>query len=211
MNKFESLVLGIILAPAPILFCFVGAWFTSAMLGFSENIVSASALSGLGLGIIVSAIILKRLVRTAYTMSNKALIVLYGFYSILAFGFGMGIPVFNYALGIVAGVYTARKMCHIRASEKDCRWNIKKAAIFTATVMAIICCLMVLWGLAGNVDGKDFEILFESLLKLELTITVPRFWSIIFFGACAMILLQYWLTKLAAIITIKLSGKDFCG
>ena len=211
MNKFEAFVLGIILAPAPVLFCFVGAWFTTAMLGFGEKVVSTSALSGLGIGVIIAALILKKWVRAVYSMTNKSLIVLYGFYSIFAFGFGMGIPVFNYALGIVAGVYTARKMYHIRVGEKDRRWNIKKSAIFTASVMAVVCCLMVLWGLAGNVDGKDFEILFESLSGIKFSITVFGFWGIIIFGAIAMILLQYWLTKLAAIITIKLSGKEFCG
>ena len=210
MNKFESFVLGTMLAPAPIIFCFVGAWFTMAILGFSEKVVSISALSGLGIGIIITVVVLKRWVRAVYTMSNKAIIVLYGFYSIIAFGFGMGIPIFNYALGIIAGVYTARKMSHIKADEKERRRNIKRAAIFTAAVMAIICCLMVLWGLAGNVDGKDFEILFESLSGLEFSITVVGFWSTIIFGAIAMILLQYWLTRLSAKITLKLSGKEFC-
>jgi hypothetical protein len=205
MRKLEAFMLGLIFAPAPISFCFVGAWFTTAALGFSEKVVSGAALSGLAIGVIIAAIFLKRWVRNAYKINNKAIAALYIFYSILAFGFGMGIPLFNYILGITAGVYIVRKMYFLQTDETECKRNIKKTAIFTAAVMAVICCLMVLLGLAGRVSGKDFEALFKSLFGLELTINTAGFVSIIFFGACAMILLQYWLTRLSAKITFKLS------
>lgn len=205
MSKFETFVLGLVFAPAPILLCFIGAWFTTAALGLSEKVVSASVLSGLAVGLIITAVVLKRWVRNAYKLSNKILAALYIFYSILATGFGMGIPVFNYILGIAAGVYIVRKMYHLRTDQNEFKHNIKKTAIFTAGIMLIVCCLMVLWGLAGKVSGKDFEVLFKSLLGLELTINTAGFVGIILFGACAMILLQYWLTKLSAKITFKLS------
>ena len=138
-------------------------------------------------------------------MSNKSVVALYAFYSMIAFGSGMGIPVLNYVLGVLAGVYIVRKMCYLKADETECKRNIKKTAIFTAVIMTIICCLMVLVGLVGKVNGRDFEMLFKSLLGLELTINTAGFVGIIFFGGCAMILLQYWLTKLSAKITFKLS------
>jgi hypothetical protein len=205
MKKLEAFMLGLVFAPAPIIFCFVGAWFTTAVLGLSEKAVSTSALSGLAVGLVVAAIFLKRWVRNAYKVNNKILAALYIYYSILAIGFGMGIPLFNYILGIAAGVYAVRRMYYLGADEEKCKRNVKKTAIFTAVIMLMVCCLMVLWGLAGRVSGKDFEVLFKSLFGLELTINTAGFVSIIFFGACAMILLQYWLTKLSAKITFKLS------
>jgi hypothetical protein len=209
MKKLEAFVLGLVFAPAPVLFCFVGAWFTSFILykqfGLSEKVVSTSALSGLAVGVIITAVVLRRWVRNAYKINNKALAALYIFYSIIAFGFGMGIPVFNYVLGMAAGVYIVRKMCYLRTDESECKRNIKKTSIFTAVIMLVVCCLMVLWGLAGEVSGKDFEVLFKSLFGLELTINTAGFVGIVFFGACAMILLQYWLTKLSAKITFKIS------
>jgi len=197
--------LGLVFAPAPIIFCFVGAWFTTAVLGLSEKAVSTSALSGLAVGLVVAAIFLKRWVRNAYKVNNKILAAIYIYYSILAIGFGMGIPLFNYILGIAAGVYAVRRMYYLGADEKECKRNVKKTAIFTAAIMLMVCCLMVLWGLAGRVSGKDFEVLFKALFGLKLSIDTAGFIGIIFFGACAMILLQYWLTILSAKITFKLS------
>lgn len=149
MKKLEAFILGLVFAPAPIIFCFVGAWFTTAILGFSEKVVSTSALSGLAVGLVVAAIFLKRWVRNAYKINSKALAVLYIFYSVIAIGFGMGIPLFNYILGIAAGVYVVRKMYYLGTNEEECKRSIKKTAIFTAAIMLMVCCLMVLWGLAG--------------------------------------------------------------
>jgi hypothetical protein len=206
MSKFETFVLGLVFAPAPILFCLA---LVISLCFFAGLLTDANgpylAFTALGVGIVINIFFLKKWVKGAYQMSSKAVIALYAFYSIMAFGFGMGIPVFNYVLGIAAGVYIVRKMYHLRTDQNEFKHNIKKTAIFTAGIMLIVCCLMVLWGLAGKVSGKDFEVLFKSLLGLELTINTAGFVGIILFGACAMILLQYWLTKLSAKITFKLS------
>jgi len=209
MSKFETFVLGLVFAPAPISFCFCGAWFTSFIIykqfGLNEKVIPVSALSGFVVGLIIATIFLKRLVKNAYEFSNKILAVFFIYYSILAFCFGMGIPVLNYFLGIIAGIYIVRKMCYLRADETEYKRNIKKTAIFTSVIMLIICSLMVLIGIAGHINGKNFEAIFKSLFGLELTINTAGFVGIILFGACAMILLQYWLTKLSAKITFKLS------
>jgi len=209
MKKLEAFVLGLFFVPAPILFCFTGAWFTSVIFckqfDLSEKVVSTSALSGLAVGVILAAVILRPLVRNAYKISNKAIAAIYIFYSTLAFGFCMGIPAFNYVLGMLAGVYVVRKMLYLKANENEYNRGIKKTAIFTAVIMAIACCLMAMVGFAGKVSGKNFEALLKSLFGLELSINTAGFIGIIFLGGCAMILLQYWLTKLSAKITFKLS------
>jgi hypothetical protein len=206
MKKLEVFVLGLVFAPAPILFCFalvISLWFFAGLLTDANG--PYLALTTLGAGIVVNIFFLKKWIKGAYQMSNKSVVALYVFYSIMAFGFGMGIPVFNYVLGMMAGVYIVRKMHYLKADETECNRNIKRTAMFTAVIMAIICCLMVLVGLAGKVNGRDFEKLFKSLLGLQLTINTAGFVGIIFFGGCAMILLQYWLTKFSAKITFKLS------
>jgi hypothetical protein len=206
MKKFEAFILGMVFAPAPILFCLaliVSLWFFAGLLTDANG--PYLALTALGVGIVINIFFLKKWIKGAYQMSNKPVVALYAFYSMIAFSLGMGIPVFNYVLGMAAGVYIVRKMCYLRADETECKRNIKRTAMFTAVVMLMVCCLMVLVGLAGKVSGKDFEMLFKSLFGLELTINTAGFVGIIFFGACAMILLQYWLTKLSAKITFKLS------
>jgi hypothetical protein len=206
MRKLEAFMLGLVFAPAPILFCLalvINLWFFAGLLTDANG--PYLAFTALGVGIVINIFFLKKWIKGAYQMSNKSVVALYAFYSIMAFGFGMGIPVFNYVLGMMAGVYIVRKMCYLKADEIECKRNIKRTAIFTAVIMTIICCLMVLLGLVGKVSGKDFEMLFKSLLGLQLTINTAGFVGIIFFGACAMILLQYWLTKLSAKITFKFS------
>jgi hypothetical protein len=206
MKKLEAFILGVVFAPAPILFCLalvVSLWFFAGLLTDANG--PYLALTSLGVGIVINIFFLKKWIKGAYQMSNKLIVALYAFYSIIAFCFTMGIPVFNYVLGMLAGVYIVRKMCYLKADEIECKRNIKRTVIFTAVIMTIICCLMVLVGLAGKINGKDFEMLFKSLFGLKLTINTASFVGIIFFGGCAMILLQYWLTKLSANITFKLS------
>lgn len=202
-------MLGLVFVPAPALFCFAAACFTSGVLYklgvISEKIIPVSSLSCLAMGLIMAAILSRPLVRNAYKFNNKVLVGFYIFYSMLAFGLGMGIPVLNYILGMASGVYMVRKMCYLGADEAECKLNIKKTAIFTTVIMAILCCLMVLIGLAGRISGKDFENLFTSLFGFKLTINTAGFVGMIFCGACAMILLQYLLTRLSAKITFKLS------
>ncbi len=206
MKKVEAFVLGIVFAPAPILFCLalvISLWFFAGLLTDANG--PYLAFTALGVGIVINIFFLKKWIKGAYQTSNKPVVALYAFYSIIAFGFGMGIPVFNYVLGMAAGVYIVRKMCYLNADETECKRNVKRTAIFTAVIMLMVCCLMVLWGLAGRVSGKDFEALFKFLFGLELTINIAGFVGIILFGACAMILLQYCLTSLSAKITFKLS------
>ncbi|MFA6185705.1 MAG: hypothetical protein WC770_00635 [Phycisphaerae bacterium] len=206
MKKLEAVILGVAFAPAPILFCLaliVSFCFFAGLL--TDATGPYLALTALGVGIVINIIFLKKWVQKAYQLNNKAIIALYAFYSMIAFGVCMGIPLFNYILGIMAGVYIIRKMYYLKADETEYIRNIKKTAMFTAAVMLVLCCLMVLLGLAGKVNGKDFEVLFKSLFGLTFTINTAGFVSIIFFGACAMVLLQYWLTRLSAKITFKLS------
>lgn len=206
MKKLEAFILGMVFAPAPILFCLalvISLWFFAGLLTDANG--PYLALTALGAGIVINIFFLKKWVKGAYQKSNKAVVGLYAFYSLIAFCFGMGIPVLNYFLGIIAGIYIVRKMYYLETGEQEYRRNIKKTATFTSFIMLIICCLMVLIAIIGKVGPKDSEALFKSLFGLEITINIAGFVCLIFLGACVMILLQYWLTRLSANITFKLS------
>ena len=202
MRKLEGFILGMILAPMPILFCFVGAWFTSAIF-FEEKIVIRAALSGLAAGVIFAAIIIRGWVRRAYTMNNKTLAAIYIFYSIILVGFCMGIPILNFPWGMMAGVYIARKMYLAVAGKNEIDKNITKTAVFTAAVMAVICCLMVLIAVLGNVGPDSFDEFFKGLFGVNVKITFAEFSLMIFMGACTMVLVQYGLTKVSAKMVLK--------
>ena len=202
MNKLEGFILGMILAPIPILFCFVGAWFTSAVF-FEEKIVIRAALSGLAAGVIIAAVFIRGWVRRAYTMNNKTLAAIYIFYSIILVGFCMGIPILNFPWGMMAGVYIARKMYLAKADKNEIDKNIRKASVLTASAMAVLCCLMVLIAILGNVGPDSFNEFFRGVFGVNVKITLTEFSLMIFLGACTMVLVQYGLTKASAKMVLK--------
>jgi len=103
-TKIESFIIGCILGAVPVMFCFVTAWFVSAVL-LDEKVVPTVALSGLGVGMVIDIAFLKRWIKKAYQLSNKVLIAIYIFYSIGVLGFCMGVPILNFGLRILAGIY----------------------------------------------------------------------------------------------------------
>jgi cobalamin biosynthesis protein CobD/CbiB len=104
-------------------------------------------------------------------------------------------------LGVLAGVYAARKMDFIGADEENRNQDFKKTAKFTAAVMVLICCLITLWAIAGEMIGSRFETPYVSF-----TFTVPIFWTVVFVGGGLLIVLQYWLTYTAARMVFNLSN-----
>jgi hypothetical protein len=202
MSKVEAVILGILFGAVPILLCLLLVF----IIGSSADLITDETgpyfgLAALGMGLVIDIIFLKRWVKAAYRLNNKFLGAIYVFYSIGALGFGMGVPIFNFTVGITAGVYTGRKMHHIRADDKQRRRNIKETALFTAVVLMAMCCLTGLWALVGGLVGARFEI-----LVLSFTFTVPVIIGCVISGGLILCILQYWLTTAAAKIMLKLSG-----
>ena len=128
------------------------------------------------------------------------LVAIYIFYSIGVLGFCMGVPILNFGVGILAGIYTTRQAFYTNAEEWELRQNIKKVALFSAIVMLMMCCLTGTWALVGGMIGSKLE----SPL-LSFTFTVPILVGIVLTGGLILSLLQYWLTSKAAKIVVKLS------
>jgi hypothetical protein len=159
------------------------------------------ALAASGAGLVIDIIFLKAWVGGAFRMSNAQLGVIYVFYSIGALGFGMGVPIFNFAVGITAGFYTARKVYHIQADQIQRSRKIKKTALFTAVVLMAMCSLTGFWAIVGGLVGSRFE-----TPVLSFTFTVPIIIGCVISGGLILCALQYWLTTAAAKITLRLSS-----
>jgi len=200
LGKIESLILGMFFGFVPIVFCFL-ATMVIASIFFGKEALGPWVLWSLVPGVIVDIPFLKKWVRNAYQMKNKVLAVIYLFYSVVALGMGMGIPILNFVLGIMAGVYAARRMHLTGADEERRKQALKKTALFCAVVMAFMCCLMTLLGIVGKVPGSKFE-----TPLLSFTFTVPVFFAVVLTGGAVLVLLQYWLTTISAKISLKLWG-----
>jgi len=198
MNKTESVILGMFFGVGPIVFCFLATMVTASIF-WGKEALGPWALWSLVPGVIIDILFLKKWVRNAYRMNNKILAGIYLFYSVVALGMGMGLPVLNFVLGIMAGIYSARRTHFAGADQQSRNQVFKKTAVFCAAVMAVMCCLITLWAIAGKMIGYRFETSF-----LSFTLTVPIFFAVVLIGGAVLVLLQYRLTLTAAKITIKL-------
>ena len=159
-------------------------------------------LSSIVVGVFIDIIFLKSWIKKAYEFGSLALAFVYIFYSIIAWGMGMGVPLFNFGLGVLAGVYIAFRLNSYNAQEHECKQEIKKCAFFTAAVLLFVCCLSGLWAIIGGLVGTEFEtgaINFTFTIKIIITLTLA--------GGFILALLQFWLTKAAATTTLKIKQK----
>lgn len=198
MSKIETTILGIFFGLLPIALCLLATLVIASIL-FGTKVLGPWVLWSLVPGAVLDILFLKKWVRRAYQINNKALVAIYLFYSVVALGMGMGVPILNLALGITAGVYIARKMHFIEADEQSRKQQFKKTSVFTAAVIAIMCCLITLWAIAGEIPGSRFE-----TPVLSFTFTVATFWMVVVTGGAFLVLLQYGLTMVAARITFRL-------
>ena len=203
MGKFlriiEVALLGIFFGFLPLVVCLVGTVFFAGMV-FGTEVLEAWVLWSLVPGVAIDIVFLKKWVRNAYQMNSKILAAIYIFYSVIALAMGMGVPIFNFVLCIAAGVYIARKTHFTGADEHTCKQAFKRMARFCAGVMILICCLITLLAIVGQMIGYRLE-----TPVLSFTFTVPIFFSVVLAGGAVLVLLQYQLTNIAARVTFKLS------
>ncbi|MHC4891248.1 MAG: hypothetical protein ACYTEO_17485 [Planctomycetota bacterium] len=199
MSKIESLILWMFFGFLPVLFCVAAAGFINVAF-LEEKGIGYWALRGLCVGLIIDVMFVKSLVKRVYQMNSKILAALYIFYSIGVLGFCMGIPILEFPLGMAAGAFAARKMYHTKTGPEEFDRSVKKMSLFAAAVMVLICCLIALWAIAGEMIGYRFETPW-----LSFTFTVPIFFTVVLTGGAALVLLQYWLTSISAKLAFKLS------
>jgi len=199
LRLIETLALALFLGLMPLVICLVGTVFFAGMV-FGTEVLDAWALWSLVPGVAIDVVFLKKWVRSAYQINSKILAAIYIFYAVIAIGMCMGMPIFHFAMCIAAGIYIARKMHFTGSDEEGRRRAFKRMARFSAAVMVLICCLITLWAIAGRMIGYRLE-----TPLLSFTFTVPIFFAVVLIGGAVLVLLQYWLTRISAKVTFKLS------
>ncbi len=199
LRLIEILALALFFGFIPLIICLAAIVLFAGML-FGEEVLGPWVLWSLLLGLAIDIVFLKKWVRNAYQINTKILAAIYIFYAVVAIGMSMGIPIPHFIMCVAAGIYIARKMLLTEADEQIRRRAFKRMARFCAAVMALICCLMTLWAIAGQMIGDEVE-----TPLLTFTFTVPIFFAVVFTGGAVLVLAQYWLTGTAAKVTFRLS------
>jgi len=190
----ECIILAAFFGLVPVLFFLLITLVIASAL-FGTKALGPWALWSFVPAAVINVLILKKWVKGAYQMNGKALASVYLFYSIIGLGMCMGIPLVSFTLGIAAGLYAARRMQLVQADEQIRKQYFKKTAIFSASVMVLMCCLITLWAIAGRMIGYRID---------SFTITAPIFLVVVLTGGAIAVTLQYIVTLAAAKLMLRL-------
>jgi hypothetical protein len=189
IKKIENIVLGITFGAIPIIICFLAGWWISLPF-VQESYVILYSLGGILLGVIIDVIFLKGWIQSAYSMKPLLWMGIYIFYSVMEFGFFMGFPVFNAALVLPAGIFTGRWLVHINADSGCIKKVTRQAALFTTSVLAVVCTLSAALALLSPSTPSDIQ----GMLRLPFQVTTVILISIIVGGGITLLVIGWWLT-----------------
>jgi len=202
MSKAEKIIIALLIFPAPILFCVLIAAVSIFFCDMKDPYAGYVGLSSIAVGVVIDIFFLIGWVKKAYEFGSIVLGFGYVFYSIIAWGMGMGVPLFNFGVGVSAGVFIGLKLSRSSGNEHERKQQIKKCAFFTCGVLIFVCCLSGFWAIIGGLVGSEFEI-----GALSFNFTVTRIIILTLAGGFVLALLQYRLTKAAAATTLRLKNR----
>jgi hypothetical protein len=143
MHKLESILIRIVLAILCPLLLFVMFWWGTALLTISgilpipENRIAIVAFTGLAIGVLLDLRYVKTWTACFYTVDKLVVELLYLSCSLIAVALFMGFPVGNLILGMLAGVYTGRRLYHAHTQGEAAVKSIKKVSLLTGLVTSI--------------------------------------------------------------------------
>lgn len=189
MKKAERMAVGVSLGAVPIITGLLAGWWSSIPLVPERN-VWQGAVAGLLAGALVNLRYLARWIRRAYSMSWWLWMAIYGFYSVGMLGFFMGVPVFNVALAVPAGVLVGRKLAFDGSDAAGARSSAKKAAAFTAGVLFVVCLASATVALNSPSTGADLQ----GMLSLPFVVTQDMIIALVVCGGLLLLGTDWWVT-----------------
>ena len=126
----------------------------------------------------------------------------YFFYSFIAVGMGMGVPLLNGFVSIAAGIYIAIKIHTLGVPASQRKPIIQKGCFYVAIVTMALCALVGFWAIIGGLVGPRFEMPFVSF-----TFTIPIIILCVVTGGVIVSGIQYFLTFFSTHLTLRLLNK----
>jgi hypothetical protein len=199
MKNPDKIFFGLLLGGAfPFLFSLISIaiWF---FVSKNETYAPYCLVAGLSAGIVIDLFFLKRWIRQRYELSCWFSIFLFFLYNIGIYGMFMGFPVFNLLMAIVAGYYIGKRMkSHNLPLERQTE-IIKKVTLFTIVVMTLICISTAIIALTD----KTLALSLKGMLGLHFEVTKMMIIGLILSGGIFLITLQFFITKITIIKTLK--------
>ena len=199
LRKLEAPVLALVLGAVPPIAGFLAGWWGSLVWLSSETWIARSAFAGFGAGLMVDMIFLKKWVRRRQALSWVAWLGIFLFYSVGMFGFFMGVPVFNVALSLPAGLVVGGKLALLaRDADRD-RRIVRRACLCTTAMLAVICAASATIALLSRSTATELQ----HMLHLGFVVTPAHVVGLIVVGGVALLTLQWVLTERIARWTLR--------
>jgi hypothetical protein len=178
--------------------CFLIFWWSSLLFTNNENFIMIAAISGLGIGLMISLYLKLTLKTDIFSLKMPVLIVVYLFYNFGMFGFFMGVPIFHLFLGVIAGFYWSKRLIY-NNNTIDYKAEVLRISRFTSIVIGFVCLFSAIIALSSKSTPYDLK----HMLHLQFDISQSILISLIIIGGVLLILTQYWLTKVTMIMILK--------
>lgn len=210
MPRAERVLIATFLLVAGPFSFFIAGWWGSATLGMtglvpmSESGIAVSALAGLAIGLVVVLLRLKPWLAGFYNVPIFLAALVYLFWSAVATGLFMGLPVGVLVLGTLAGLYVGRRARHIDLGkvtvlEKGSR----RAGLFTAAVVGFVSIAM---GALAVGDAHTMQAILSLVGLDSLAESVAGRIALVAVAVSALIAAQYWLTRGTARLAFSLAA-----
>lgn len=196
VDRFEALIVGAIVGAVPPLAGLLALWWGSIPF-VPERWIPGFAAAGLLAGITADVIWLKRWTRRALSLHWLLWMAVYVFYSVGMFGLFMGVPVFNLALALPAGLVVGCRLAREQVGSEEMRRASKAAALFTTAVLAVACAASAALAWTDPYTAANLE----GMLGLSFEVTRPMIAALIVAGGAALLAMQWllttWIARLA--------------
>lgn len=198
MNKTDKLIFGSITGVFfPYLFALIAIGIGFFL--FKEKGMPYFFATGLITGIVADLFLLKRILANLFNLQYWLLGGVYILCNIFIYGTFMGFPVFNLAMGVIAGYYFGRKIIIKNINSPEREILNKKASAFSAFIMIVICISSAFIALREKTIGEELQ----GMLGLGFVPEKGLIIAGIIIGGSALILIQYFITRIVIAKTLK--------
>lgn len=141
-----------------------------------------SPLGGLALGVLLDLTVLRRHLDALFDLGPKALGGLALFYSVMIYGFFMGMPVFNLLVGVIGGYLVGRKAALHGLSADRANRMARVTAMVATSILAVLCVATAWMALHEPTIGSQMR----GMLGLPFEVTTPMIYATIGVGGAAL-------------------------
>jgi hypothetical protein len=198
MIRFDRLLFNVMFGITIPLLCFILFWWGTFIFTNDQKTIILAAMSGLGLGIIISILIKLISKPDIYRLPVPVLILVYLFYNVVMFAMFMGVPFFHLLLGVGAGYYWAKYIEQHKEITSHAT-EIRRISLFASVVIAIVCFFSASIALLNQSTASELR----SMFRLPFSLTRTSLLILIVTGGLLMIVGQYLLVKITMSKTLK--------